>query len=847
MRRGILIFFFFIFSFSLFASLSDDYFVELGKVYLQQGRFEDAELEFKKALKINPSNEEVKRYLKKIRNKKIKEALDLFSYKKKREEEKTFDIKISGQYQLSFGIEKDNFLWREANYDLNEENWRIFSDTVHNRRENTFDPAIFSQLRFEVDASQKDIFGFHLNVDISPWSFIGKTNKVTIAGIGGDSAQVELKYWASSRYTINEAVYTLDYGDSFALPEIKVVDGRTSSTTITSTFGNIFIIPEMDIDREFQPIRELWFDYVAENFHFRLFPIAYQDQALTSDDPLMLSNRMVYWEESPWLDEWRPGNLNTGTLPVDFSRGEWDDTLSFFARDSTGTRLYSLRGFAFDYDFGGTSLEATIASPKGPWRDYDSVNSVEGAMRVKHHIQKDLMVGGVYTFKMGYDEGRRDALNHVVGLDLDYDLTPMINLKAEVATSRSKQDIRSDYDKKLRGNAWQVVVTAGKGGGRKKEADYKIRLTYTHMDEGFESALSSFRETRDDIFWSRHLTFREPFKYYYAGLYQPTLTWDDIKVFRIGDGIDYGRDVINFRLEWENLFKNRLDGLFDIRNVHNVNGKYIENVTRLEATYRLHPKLTTKILGVYHDLPKTKGGIDPFVIDADTGDYYQNSSVEDGEDPSLKTVSLGAKYDFFDWLNLSFVWERSNDTTLAYDNFPRGLFNWTSFSTYQEYGNTYRKEIFGLYNTSAFPLPPYPYFDIFKVGLGIKPKDNLEIYLDYTRNEYEWIQLIDDNANHIGLEIGCFPLDKLGFYIRYMYTRAKDISELNDNGIATERSYHNVFSEIRLRYKKDEELVFQYGVGGMVGIDAPTYTPFGGGTPVLDIQHIFRIYYRKKF
>jgi len=29
------------------------------------------------------------------------------------------------------------------------------------------------------------------------------------------------------------------------------------------------------------------------------------------------------------------------------------------------------------------------------------------------------------------------------------------------------------------------------------------------------------------------------------------LNWDDIKSFRIGDGIDYGRDTINFRIEAE--------------------------------------------------------------------------------------------------------------------------------------------------------------------------------------------------------------------------------------------------------------------------------------------------------
>jgi len=37
-----------------------------------------------------------------------------------------------------------------------------------------------------------------------------------------------------------------------------------------------------------------------------------------------------------------------------------------------------------------------------------------------------------------------------------------------------------------------------------------------------------------------------------------------------------------------------LDALFDIRNVHDVDGKYIENVARLEVIYQPIDKLTTK-------------------------------------------------------------------------------------------------------------------------------------------------------------------------------------------------------------------------------------------------------------
>ncbi|MFH1338735.1 MAG: hypothetical protein ABIH40_02690 [Candidatus Omnitrophota bacterium] len=56
------------------------------------------------------------------------------------------------------------------------------------------------------------------------------------------------------------------------------------------------------------------------------------------------------------------------------------------------------------------------------------------------------------------------------------------------------------------------------------------------------------------------------FKYYYIGFYQESFTWDDIKPYRIGNGIDIGRDTLGFRLEAS--WKERLDNLFDLRNVH---------------------------------------------------------------------------------------------------------------------------------------------------------------------------------------------------------------------------------------------------------------------------------------
>ncbi|MCK4519774.1 MAG: tetratricopeptide repeat protein [Candidatus Omnitrophica bacterium] len=859
---------------------SDNYLIEIGKVFLERGYYQEAELEFKKALAVNPSNEKAKIYLADIRRKKVNSTLDsLVPNEKERiavplkkdyfvlppqpqyydEEplsEEPSAVTLKGEYQASLGIEGGDAFWKRANADLSEENWRILSEQAYNRRENTFDPAVYSRLKFEIDRPQDQGWGFHSNFDISPWSFISKSNKITVDGIVGDTFDIEYKYWSNTGYTLNETIYSNLNGDSLNLPELKVVDGKIPSVTITTTDGNIVTIPEVKLNRGVWPVRELWAEYKSNNTALKIFPVAMEDSAYSSDDPLSLTNKHTYWEESQWLINWQPGQYNSGFL--DFSKGRWDDSIAYITRDSMGTRLTALRGFALNLNSEKSMLDLTVASPKELWQDYDSFNTFASALRGKYFWRDDLTLGFVYGSKLGYDDKALDTFNHFLGFDVNLDLGLNTEISLEAAASRTEQDRQSDYETEKRGNSFQIslVNASSEVSGKNyfgiipgdEELFYKIRLALTHMDKGFESALASFRETRDDTFWSRHITFREPFNYYYAGLDKPSLSWDDIKTFRIGDGIDYGRDTINFRIETENLLDQNLDALFDVRNVHNVDGKYVENVTRLEVTHRPVDKLTTKLLGIYHDLPKTDAGIDPFVIDPQSGDSYQNSSIEDGKDPTLKTISLGANYDFFDWLDASFTWEHTNDCTLAYDNFPRGLFDSTPlFSTYSEYGKTYRKETFGLYDTGYFPVPPYPYFDIFKVGIGLRPKDNLEIYLDYTRNEYEWAQIIDDNMNHIGLEISYLPAKKLGLYWRYVYSRCKDISELNEGSRVEKREHHNFFSEVRVSLKEDSELVAQYGVGGVAGVAEPTYSPFGGGVATLDTQHIARFYYRKKF
>ena len=858
-----------------------DYLLELGKEFFREGNISQAKIEFEKVLLIDSTNKKAKEYLEKIRKKKIKKALDLFSQEKVSEEEIFFKKeekikkeknagreektltsrwRLKGKYQASLGITGQDIIWKRANWDLNEKDWRLLSSQAYNQKVNTYDPAIFSQLNFDVNYSQKSGWGFHTNIDISPWSFIGKSDKITIGGVGtSDIAEVELKYWAPTGYTINETVYTLRDGASISLPELKVVDGKVPETILESTWtapwpGAYFILPETKIHREFWPLRELWFDYNFDNFKFRIFPVALENQAYTSDDILGLSNHKIYWEESPWLDSWQEGHFNSGG--GDFSKGFWDDSLSWFTRDSEGRRLTNLRGISLNWQTEASSLDFSFASPKTLWQDYEEFDSYAGAMRGKYFLKDNLYIGGICTLKLGYDEDEKDAVNQVIGVDFVYGLKKL-KVSAEVAKSNSSYDKTSSYKSSKRGWAAKIAVV-GSSCDNPFEKNYfalssndkpfcKFRLQLTHMDEGFEAGLSSFRQTRKDTFWSRHIHFGEPFKYRYIGLYEPLLRWEDVEPFRIGDGIDYGRDVISLRVEGNNFLEKKLDWLFDIRNVHHSNGKYLETVTRLESTYRATPKLTTKFLGIYHHKPDTIEGIDPFIFDVDTGEYYLNDAIEGGKDPSLKTISLGAEYKINKNVSFYGIWERTNDSTLAYDNFPRSILRDTSFTTYEEEGKTYRKELHFLYGQENFPQPPYPFYNIFKLGLNTSFNDNLKMELDWTHNDYKYAGQIDDNINHVGLGLEYKIREDLFFFFKYVYSKWNDVNKLISGEENLYDDHHNFFTELKYKVTPESEFLLQYGVFSRGLVGELIYDPYGGYLPVLDTQHIVRLFYRRKF
>lgn len=899
-------------------SLSADYLFEIGKIFYTQGRYEEALHEFKKALMVSPNHKLAKDFINKIYQTAadsqpavvptislpalqppVKKEIQPVPVKQRTEltrqdlleltmnnleqqsvaraiipeavraekETRPGQTKVSGEVVLSAAVTPGDQIWNQAEGNLNEENWRSLSYIGPNRGPNTYDPRIYDRLRINVDKDNPQGLGFHVNLTNDPWSYIGKSDKFTITGASPltDTAEFELYAWGNSKYTVGHSVFTDLRGDAFSVPETKMLHRKeVPAVTLTSLNGNIFTIPASEINYIYQPLRELWFDYKQEGLNFRFFPIAYQDQALTSDDPLKLSNNHIWWEESPWLNSWLPGHLNT---PLgDFFKGIWDDSLSFYSRDSDLTRLTALRGLSFSYQpQDETSFSTTVASPKTLWQDYDSFDNIAAATRLKHLLRDNFSIGSTYTFRVGFNEDigdKKDFTNHVIGVDLGYEIATGLKISAEAAQSFSEKDLSSpDYASESRGNAYYFSLT-----GRfplksimdlqygydeikplKEERFFgKSRLFFAHMDRGFDPSLSTYRATRNDAFWSRHIHFKKPFGYYYSGIYYPSLKWEDIEPFRIGSGIDIGRDVIGWRLE-NSLWEKRIENLFDVRNVHRSNGKFLENVVRDELTYKINERLTGKLLGIYQKMPHTRGGYDPFIVDSDTGEYLKNAFILDGEDPSLKTGSLGLEYAFYDWLSLNGTWEHTNDYTAAYDHFPRGNLVGSTFATYTNYGKIYRVGEVFLYSQDLFPLPPYPFYDIFKAGLRIAPWENIEIYLDYTRNEYKSAGQIDDNVNHVGFELAYMPNKKIGLYLRYVYSRWNDLTLMTQGYNKVYLGNHNFSSEFRYMPSDDDEFVLQYGESGRTAISTLTLDPYGTSLPTLDTQHIFRLYYRRKF
>jgi hypothetical protein len=783
-------------------------------------------------------------------------------------------FKISGEARAAMGIDSGgNAIFRRANEDLNERNFRILSNNAFDRNINTYDPAIYSRLKVVMDASvAASVVSVHLNLTADPWSYTGKTKEQVVTSDFGDTAKVQYLWWGNTGYTVNQIIHSTLDGNSFNLPETKVINNIVPAQTQAGNFSNKFgqhdqfHIPALKLDYTFMPVREAWVDIKpTDQIKLRIFPMAYEDQALTTDDPLRLSNNREWWAESPWIDSWQPGNFNSNVDPAPtFFKGQWDKTLSFFTRDSDGLRLTALRGVALDANpTDETSLKTTIATPKTLWQDYGDITTLAASSRLKQYIGNLFYVGTTANVHQGYNNGSKDAENYTGGVDTGFIPVNGVKVSAEYATSKSRYDETTPaFTTKSHGNAYYGSIEASTNPEDMINKDYynylpiektdnffKTRVYFSRMDDNFESSLSDYNGTSGDSFWGEHLTFY-PSDYRYLPGVSPGLSQYDLTPFSIGNGINYGRKVIAWRGDTD-LFNGKLHGLADIRRVtDNRDDNNIETVTRTAWTLDATDRLTTKLLFIWHDLPKTTQGVDPFlIVDNTAGDPFLNSAVTGGKDPDLKTGSLAARYALTDWAALNSVWEITNDITLGTNDFPQGVLNSSSFATVIQNGKRFEVPVPFLFDQGSFDQPPYQYHNIFKSGLELTPTQKWHIYLDYTRNPNKFAGNIDDNMNHYGIETSFVPTPNIGFFFRYTLSQGYDINRLVNNHSLENRDFNNFFFETRMILPKDLILSIQYGVGPAYNIVTQNTDPALAfyATTVVQTQHIVRIVFDKKF
>jgi len=745
--------------------------------------------------------------------------------------------KISGEIRAAIGVTSEDFIWKDANGDNVgvpfEKNWRYLWGQD---RHNTYDKKIYDSLKINLDTGNPSGFNAYGQMVIDPWTFVGTKDVRINSTVGGDYADIKLKYWSGNRSTINE-IYRSNKGNIINLKEVKIIDGQTTPNTPTglTDWGTSFtaIPDDTEIDRQYMPIRKLWVDYTSEDktSNGRVFLIADQSQALTSDDPLRLSNNHVYWEESPWLDEYEPSRIfypDSGLMPV--KQGRWIRRLSFFAKDSEQERLTFLRGLSLNGDiFSNSTYSITAATPMSLWDDYEDVTSIPAAFRTKTDITPEFSLGSIYTFKGGMNSGDMEASNHVLGLDANYSISPEWNIIAEAAGSKTSVDEANSMETSYDGVAYSLGISS---------KEFKTALTANYMAQDFYPGLSNYRYTRRDQFYSKHIRFSK--------------LPDQDEAIAIGDGIDRGRITVNFKTEGDFLGGD-LNAKLNFRDVHKDNGKNIETVTRVESTLNVTPQVTIKALGLYQKLPKTVAGMDPLFYAKNSyafTDYYseddrmmENNQIIDGKDPSLGNIGFGVRYELMENLAWEGVYERTNDP----QDCPRGLLNDSYVSTETKNGMLLDKMVPFLYDQGFFDLPPYDYYSIYKTKLIYKPFSRLTGILSFTRNIDKHAIGLDDNINHIGLELDYQHNEKLSFGFKYTYSKVIDIYRQNKGEGVHYDGHNNIF--VNMNYAIDEYQKFVMEFGEFVA-----YTPMEGlyepgkwSLSTLDTQHILRMYYNRKF
>ncbi|MFH1397906.1 MAG: tetratricopeptide repeat protein [Candidatus Omnitrophota bacterium] len=885
------------------ASQAAEYLCDLGVSFYKRERYEEALTEFKKALLLEPDNKIALNYINNVFNRPVQQAASpveqpakiiapqvpilenkkvttsrdqvilsaLNSYSPVQSQDKSINqtlpidqtdkaisyinsntaqgnfgvLDVHGDIALGVGFTSDDFIWKDANADKigvpREKNWRyLWGDEKHN----TYDKRIFDRLNLDIETKYNSPWNAFMEITVDPWTFVSKKDVTSYSNVGGDFVDMRFKYWSADRRTANE-VYRSNKGNIINIKQNKVVDGKTSlinPTALNDWFTDFNQIEQQKLKMEYRPLRKLWINYIDDDYTLKIFPISDQFEALTTDDPLRLSDNRHYWEEGAWLDEYEPSRVfypDSGLKPI--KRGRWIRRMSFFTKDSSDDyphRLTFLRGATFKTKTDSYSFQATVATPMSLWDNYENSNSINYADRLKIPLNEDLQVGMVNTVKLGLNKGSLEAQNEVTGLDLNYNLDCNTVFSAEAAGSYTRIGEDPGFYTVYHGLAGKAGVKYDES-KEKKGGFYKSEVYAAHMGNKFFPGLSNYRYTRsDDPTFSRNVYFDE------IGDINIPLIW--------GDGMDRARNALGLKFNIKG-FDERLDNDIKYRNVHEDTGKYVESVLRVESTYKANPRLTTKLLGYYQHLPKTHANQDPLLYlktmysltdyFSDVDAHPENSVIVDDKDPSIGAFGAGAHYYLIEeCLAVEGIYQRTNDPL----DFPRGLLNDNYVTTETRDGHLWDKVSPFLYDQSFFSTPPYRYYDIARTRLIYTPNEKWEHIFRFTYNENRYASALNYNLNHAGLETTYKPNEKWTFWGSYIYSRLIDVYKQNEHqkraGFSDD--HHNFFIGTEYKLNKDEAFNLLYG-------EFVAYKePFQQGNwclSSLDTQHIVRVSYRRKF
>ena len=766
-------------------------------------------------------------------------------------------VHIKGEYGASFGFDMDKgFEWKNANGDYQEKNWRYINDQFG---VNTYDKRLFDRYELEVQTDTRTPWNAYMQAVVDPWTFVAKEKQTVSNNLGGffhDSVDVEYKYWANSDYVIPER-YRTENRNPIRYPELKVVGNQVSeflanSTSISGSglLGNFYFSRGRSVDMGdyfYRPVRKLWLDYNQEPLYLKVFPISDEAEALTSDDPLGISNHHIYWAPSPWLYNFDLGRVYSDGV---IQESRWDNTLPFFTRDTNRTFLTFLRGATLKYQGGDlASFQMTAASPMGLWDYYQHVDSIPIASRLKLFPTDNIDLGVTQASKMGIYDGNVRASNNAAAVDMKYRLNDDTSVIGEFSGSYSQYDYVTHFQQGYYGFGYKTGIHSQ---GYADPGDrFSWDLTVTSMTDRFEPGLADYRDTRYDQYWGDHIWFDR-------------IAPEDAAI-RVGDSVDVNRYVLGAKVE-ASLVDKLLEVNADVRNAHRYdNGKFIENIARTEMTYTPYKNIQLKALVLNKVYPDTTGGLDPFLKDRFTDDPWINTYIGDGLDADVMTYAVGAKVDLLDnKVSIYGIFETTNDP----QDFPRrelnDLYAANVTQVTPDDSNSWMSDgtvLFDrlppqLYDQQLFNLPPYTYHNIYKAKITAYPCKDLSIsYTHVTNTDKNYAPLLDDNHTHDGFDVVCKVTKKLTLRGGYSLSRLIDLRRAIDtNGGDQPYEFHNnLYLQADYVINKDQRVIFQFGEYGMLqstlGIfGAPLSERYlSSPASVLDTRSIFRIFYEGKF